>query len=340
MEREQEGHGILSRVPRTGQSVQVLEEATTTPEQIRPRTGQSVQIVEKVTSTPEHIRPLLPYQNGSRAIMETNAQDMWGSQSSSSAEASSANCRPTLMAMGIQNWLRMETLNSGPNPEVFVGPRSWNQIGGFVGPPDYPSTGPNSCGSASTITPQARIDEPDVSPHGNCLSICCLGKYPLTLHQQARLYGTIALSNPPPIENMRSHEPNQHLGHCEGIIDISKTLKRHADWDLPTTHDTLRPVKVLKLKEIVASNDRKREASTTKSPRRGAGRSRGRRRGGRTSHGRNSPPIMAEANLTEVQIEEGPLDIGLLSGNECNEQKEISRVSGGGGWPTTAARPQ
>ncbi|CAL8993015.1 unnamed protein product [Prunus brigantina] len=247
--------------------------------------------------------------------METNTQDRWGSQSSSSAEASSANCRPTLKATGIQNWLSMGTLNSGPNLEVFVGTRSWNQIGGLVGPQDYPSIVHNSYGS-----------------------------YPLTLHQHARLYGTIALSNPPPVRNMRSHEPNQHPGHCEGRIDkqddISKTLKCHADWDLPTTHDTPRPGKVLKFKEIATSKEGKREASITKSPRCGVGCGRGRRRGGRTSHGRSSPPIMAEVNLTEVRIEEGSLVMGLLSGNECNEQKEISRVSGGGGWPATTARPQ
>ncbi|CAL9024331.1 unnamed protein product [Prunus brigantina] len=39
---------------------------------------------------------------------------------------------------------------------------------------------------------------------------------------------------------------------------------------------------------------------------------------------------MAEANLSEVRIDEGPLVMGLLSRNECNEQNGISGISGRG----------
>ncbi|CAL2264998.1 unnamed protein product [Prunus armeniaca] len=118
-------------------------------------------------------------------------------------------------------------------------------------------------------------------------------------------------------------------------------MKRHANYDLPTTHDTPRPGKVLKLKKVDVSKGGKREASIARSPRRGVGRGRGRRsRKGRTNHGRSCPPIMVEANLTEVRIEEGPSFMGLLSGNECNEQNRISGVLDGSGWPAIVARPQ
>ncbi|CAL8167511.1 unnamed protein product [Prunus armeniaca] len=114
---------------------------------------------------------MIPHQFGMLASIETNVRDRWGSQSSSSVEASASNSRLTLKAIEIQNWLRMGTRNGDPNPEVFVGPRSWNQIEGFAGPKDYPSIGQTSCGPVSIINPQARIEESEVSPYVNCLSI-------------------------------------------------------------------------------------------------------------------------------------------------------------------------
>ncbi|CAL9024347.1 unnamed protein product [Prunus brigantina] len=139
----------------------------------------------------------------------------------------------------------MATRNGDPNPEVFVGPRSWNQIEGFAGPKDYPSIRQTSCGPVSIINPQARIEESEVSPPVDCLSICCLGKYPLTLHQKARLYGTTVLSNPPSVKNIWPHETNQQPGHCGVRIEEQEgnltKMKHHADRDLPTTHDIPRP---------------------------------------------------------------------------------------------------
>ncbi|KAH0972576.1 hypothetical protein GBA52_024732 [Prunus armeniaca] len=131
------------------------------------------------------------------------------------------------------------------------------------------------------INPQARIEESEVSPHVNCLSICYLGKYPLTLHQKARLYGTTALSNPPPVKNIRSHETNQQPGHRGVRIEEQEgnltKMKRHADSNLPITHDIPRPGKLLKLKKVAISKGGKYEASIARSPRGGVGHGRGRR---------------------------------------------------------------
>ncbi|KAL6279716.1 hypothetical protein ACE6H2_016597 [Prunus campanulata] len=109
------------------------------------------------------------------ANVTTNIHDRWRPQIYATPEASSSNRRPILRANEIQNWLRLGSTCYEPNPEVFVGPRSWILLGLVSGPIVTQPFEQNSLGFASFVNSTRQLEVIDeVSPHVNCLSVVAL----------------------------------------------------------------------------------------------------------------------------------------------------------------------